>query len=170
MSGAAAKSLSVDLAGLAKTLSTELDCNLMAYWTDTPHRGSLMDLESVVWFVYSCGRHSVLDVVLYASEDEASDCLRFCSKFQQAAALVMSLTNSGSETVSQVLRPMDRLDLSHCPMLLFHSLSDHTLGNSPFFTSPATRAVRQINKESPTLLRELICGMAAFLSSIKSRD
>ena len=170
MSGAAAKALGVDLQCLASVLSTELDCNLIAYWTESPRRGSLMDLESVVWFAYSCTHHTVLDVVLFACEEEASDSLRFCSKFQQTAALVLFLTRCGTSGISQLLEPMDDLDLSHCPMLLFHSLADQTVGNTPFFTSAATRAVRQVARESNSHVREVVCGMAAFLCSIKARD
>lgn len=129
-----------------------------------------MDLESVVWFIYSCSHQTALDVVLFASEEEASDSLHFCSKFHQAAALVLVLPCCGTDSLTQMLKPMARLDLSSCPMLLFHSLADNSLGSTPFFASPATRAVRQITRESDTLLREVVCGMAAFLSSIKPRD
>lgn len=170
MSGAAARSLGVDLQSLASTLSAELNCNLIAYWTESPRRGCLMDLESVVWFTYSCTHHAVLDVILFAFEDEASDSLRFCSKFQQTAALVLLLTHCGASGIAQLLKPMDCLDLSHCPMLLFHSLSDQALVSTPFFKSAATRAVRQVTRETSTLLREVICGMAAFLCSIKAQD
>lgn len=170
MSGAAAKSLNIDLQSLATTLSAELDCNLMAYWTDSPRKGSLMDLESVVWFVYSCSHQAALDVILLACEEEASDSLHFCSKFHQASALVLVLPRCGTDLLSQVLRPMARLDLSHCPVLLFHSIADSSISNTSFFASSATRAVRQVARESDCLLREVICGMAAFLSSIKPRD
>jgi len=172
MSGASIKALTADVRGFAGSFSKALCCNLMAFWTETPRKGSLMDFESVLWFVQSCTRQSREQVVIYANDDEAGDSLRLCSKYPDIGGLVVSLARSGADVLRTALKVMEKLDPILCPILLFHSLAEpptSLLERSVFYHSPARRRLQRIPKpvETEHLETEVLRHLGPFLQSVR---
>lgn len=172
MSGVSIKALTTDVRGFAGSFSKAFSCNLMAFWTETPRKGSLMDFESVLWFVQSCTRQSRDQVVIYANDEEAADSLRLCSKYPDIGGLIISLARSGTDVLRTALKVMEKLDPIICPILLFHSLSEpptSLLERSVFYRSPARRRLQRLPKPvNPLELEtEVLRHLGPFLQFVR---
>ena len=172
MSGVSIKALTPDVRSLAGSFSKGLHCNLMAFWTETPRKGALVDFESVLWFVQSCTRQSRSQIVVYANDEEAGDSLRLCSRYPEIGGLVISLTRSGTDALRTALKVMAKLDPILCPLLIFHSLPEpptSLLEKSVFYRSSARRRLQRVAKsvESEELETEVLKHLSAFLQVVR---
>ena len=172
MSGESINSLTVDVRSFASQFSRMLDCNLMAFWTETPRKGSLMDFESVLKFVYSCTRHSMQEIVVYANEGEATDALRLCSKYSEIAGLMLCLAGSGLEGLKSALRVMEKIDPIESPICLLHSLNEAPTGllsKSVFYRGDFKRRVKQISRKvaPEDMEAEILKNLGLFMQSVR---
>ena len=119
-----AATLGTDLPSAIAVISNVCRSNALVFLSAKDRVANFPDYDCTLWFLSSCPKVSIRNVILYAADDEVAHVLIVCSRYPDLAGLIVNVSGmSGEEVRKTVNRLVEKRDVE-CPVLVIHSLAE----------------------------------------------